>query len=63
MSKKITSIKGFNRDFYAHYDAIGGKEILEKTLFSALSTLLKNGTNLAKEMNSRKEKENKKEAA
>lgn len=63
MNTKITSIKGFDRDFFARYEAVGGKEIVEKSLFSALNKLLDRGTNLAALMSNPKTRTQQKKAA
>ncbi len=63
MNTKITSIKGFDRDFFARYEAVGGKEIVEKSLFSALNKLLDRGINLAALMNNPKTRTQQKKAA
>jgi hypothetical protein len=63
IDSKITSIKGFDRNFFARYEAVGGREIVEKSLFSALNKLLDRGINLAELLNNQKIRTAQKKAA
>jgi hypothetical protein len=63
IDSKITSIKGFDRNFFARYEAVGGREIIEKSLFYALNNLLDRGINLAALMSNHKVQTQQKKAA
>jgi hypothetical protein len=57
------NIKCFDREFFARYEAIGGMEIIEKSLFTALNKLLDSDINIAEMMNNHKTCIAKKKAA